>query len=155
MTNPKGEAPPGSRGGTGAPAGAEEALLAARSAKADAIRARGENPFANDLAPSPVVALGELRARFESAHLPDGKYDTAKVGEISQGAPVHVTGRVVAMRGFGKASFLRLRDRQGEIQLFCRSDSLGASFARLEEIEVADFVEAEGVPMVTQKGELS
>jgi lysyl-tRNA synthetase class 2 len=58
-------------------------------------------------------------------------------------------------RGFGKASFLRVRDRQGEMQLFCKSDSLGEGLARLEEIEVADFVEAEGVPMVTQKGELS
>jgi len=57
-----------------------------------------------------------------------------------------VAGRVIAMRGFGKASFLKLRDRQGEIQLFCRSDSLGQGMDRLQEIEVADFVEAEGVP---------
>jgi lysyl-tRNA synthetase class 2 len=136
-------------------AGAEEAILAARAAKADAIRARGENPFANDLAPAPVVALGDLRARFEPARLADGKYDAAKVAELAAGATVHVVGRVVAMRAFGKASFLRLRDRQGEMQLFCRSDSLKDEFARLESIEVADFVEAEGVPMVTQKGELS
>jgi lysyl-tRNA synthetase class 2 len=59
------------------------------------------------------------------------------------------------VRAFGKASFLRLRDRQGELQLFCRSDALGQSFARLEDIDVADFVEAEGVPMVTRAGELS
>ena len=135
--------------------GAEEAILAARAAKADALRARGENPFANDLDPSPVVALGDLRARFATARLADGKYDAAQVTALAAGTPVHVAGRVVALRGFGKASFLRLRDRQGEIQLFCRRDSLGDGFARLEEIEVADFVEAIGVPMVTQKGELS
>jgi lysyl-tRNA synthetase class 2 len=139
----------------GAPAGAEQAIMAARAAKAEAVRARGENPFANDLAASPVVPLGDLRARFAAARLEDGKYDAAKVAEIAQAASVHVVGRVVAMRGFGKASFVRLRDRQGEIQLFCRSDSLGDGFVRLEDIEVADFVEAEGVPMVTQKGELS
>jgi lysyl-tRNA synthetase class 2 len=139
----------------GPPAGAEQAILAARAAKAEAVRARGANPFANDLAPAPVVALGDLRARFAAARLEDGKYDAAKAAEIAKGESVHVVGRVVAMRGFGKASFLRLRDRQAEMQLFCRSDSLGDGFARLEEIEVADFVEAEGVPMVTQKGELS
>jgi lysyl-tRNA synthetase class 2 len=136
-------------------AGAEEAILAARAAKAEAMRQRGENPFANDLAPSPLIALGDLRARFCGARLPDGKYDPAKVGELAGGSAVHVAGRVVAMRGFGKASFLRLRDRQGEMQLFCRSDSLGDGFLRLQEVEVADFVEAEGLPMVTQKGELS
>src|SRR6187399_1051786 len=126
--------------------GAEEAILAARAAKADAVRARGENPFANDLDPRPVVALGDLRARFAAALLPDGKYDAARAAALAAGEPVHVTGRVVALRGFGKASFLRLRDRQGEIQLFCRRDALGDGFDRLEEIEVADFVEAIGVP---------
>jgi lysyl-tRNA synthetase class 2 len=136
-------------------AGAEEAILAARAAKAEAMRQRGENPFANDLAPSPLIALGDLRDRFCGARLPDGKYDPAKVGELAGGSAVHVAGRVVAMRGFGKATFLRLRDRQGEMQLFCRSDSLGDGFLRLQEVEVADFVEAEGLPMVTQKGELS
>jgi lysyl-tRNA synthetase class 2 len=141
--------------GAAAHAGAEEAILAARAAKAVSVRARGENPFANDLDPAPVVALGDLRGRFEAARLADGKYDAAKVSELAAGAPVHVTGRVVALRAFGKASFVRLRDRQAEIQLFCRSDSLRESFARLEEIEVADFVEALGLPMVTQKGELS
>jgi len=33
--------------------------------------------------------------------------------------------------------------------------NIAASIARLDEIEVADFVEAEGVPMVTARGELS
>jgi lysyl-tRNA synthetase class 2 len=136
-------------------AGAEEALVAARVAKAEAIRARGENPFANDLAPGTLVALGDLRATFATARGGDGKYDAAEVTRIAEGQRVHVAGRVIAMRGFGKATFLRLRDRQGEIQLFCRPDGLGEFFARLEEIEVADIIEAEGVPMVTRTGELS
>jgi len=146
MTNPRDNGPQ---------TGAEEAILAARAAKAEAIRARGENPFANDLAPAPLVALGDLRDRFAPGRLPDGRYDAAKVTELAAGQTVHVAGRVVSKRGFGRASFLRLRDRQGEIQLFCKSDSLEENFGRLEEIEVADFVETEGLPMVTQKGELS
>jgi lysyl-tRNA synthetase class 2 len=136
-------------------AGAEEAIIAARVAKADAIRARGENPFANDLAKEPLTPLGDLRARFVEARGADGKYDAAKVTALAEAKAVHVAGRIVAMRGFGKATFIRLRDRQGEMQLFCRPDALGDQFARLEEIEVADIVEAEGVPMVTKTGELS
>lgn len=136
-------------------ASAEEAIIAARVAKAEALRARGENPFANDLAPAPLTPLGDLRARFAEARGADGKYNAEAVTRIAEGQSVHVAGRVVAMRGFGKATFIRLRDRQGEIQLFCRPDALGDKFARLEEIEVADIVEAEGVPMVTKTGELS
>jgi lysyl-tRNA synthetase class 2 len=136
------------------PAGAEQSLIAARAAKAEALRARGENPFANDLSPSPLVPLGDLRDRFAAARLPDGKYDAAEVAKIAGGTSVHVAGRVIAVRAFGKACFIRLRDRQGELQLFCKSD-VTDEFARLEDIDVADFVEAEGVPMVTQKGELS
>jgi lysyl-tRNA synthetase class 2 len=136
-------------------AGAEDALIAARVAKAEALRARGENPFANDLAPAPLIALGDLRARFAGARASDGKYDAAEVTRIADGKSAHVAGRVIAMRGFGKASFVRIRDRQGEMQLFCRSDGLGEKLTRLEEIEVADIIEAEGVPMVTRTGELS
>src|SRR5215471_12898916 len=136
------------------PAGAEQSIIAARLAKAEALRARGENPFANDLSPAPLVPLGDLRDRFDSGRLPDGKYDAAEVARIAGGKSVHVAGRVIFLRAFGKACFVRLRDRQGELQLFCKSD-VTDDFARLEDIDVADFVEAEGVPMVTQKGELS
>jgi lysyl-tRNA synthetase class 2 len=67
---------------------------------------------------------------------------------------VHVAGRIIAVRTFGKASFLRLRDRQDEIQLFCRQDKLD-DFNRLADIDVGDIVEAEGAVMVTRAGELS
>jgi lysyl-tRNA synthetase class 2 len=136
-------------------AGAEQAIVAARIGKAQAVRARGENPFANDLLPSPLVALGELRARFDAACGADGKYDAVKTAAIAGGASVHVAGRVVAVRTMGKVTFLRLRDRQGEMQLFCRPNTLGAAYDRIGEIEVADYAEAEGVPTVTKAGELS
>jgi lysyl-tRNA synthetase, class II len=134
---------------------AEEAILAARAAKAAAVRARGENPFANDLYPSALEGLADLRARFVTALGQDKKYDAAKAAEIAAGRPVHVAGRVVASRAVGKLCFLRIRDGQGELQLFCRKESLGDDHARLDEIEVADFVEAEGIPVVTKTGELS
>src|SRR5947209_7811906 len=125
MTNPR---------DSGSPTGAEEAILAARAAKAEAIRSRGDNPFANDLWPDPLVALGELRQRFVAGQLADGKYDATRVGELAEGKAVHVAGRVLNKRVFGKAAFVRLRDRQGELQLFCKSDSLGAGFDALEDI---------------------
>ena len=58
--------------GTPATLGAEEAILEARRAKAARLRARGENPFANDVvAPPPRHArridIAELRAAAEAA----------------------------------------------------------------------------------------
>ena len=101
-------------------------LRCSRRPRADALRARGENPFANDLVAAPLVALGDLRARFAEARGADGKYDAGKVDELAAGEPVHVAGRVVAVRALGKLSFLRLRDRQGRLQLFCRASRSGA-----------------------------
>ena len=64
-------------------------------------------------------------------------------------------GRVVARRGFGKASFLRLRDGTAELQLFAKQDVMGEAFAALEDLDVADHVEARGRAMVTKTGELT
>lgn len=136
---------------------AEEAIVAARKDRSRAVRERGENPFANDVGEVDKVAA--VRARFVEAVLPESKYDAAKVAAIAGDQRVRLAGRVVAARSFGKAAFLRLRDRSGEIQLFCRKDALGDDFARLHaaggEIEVGDFVVAEGGCMVTKTGELS
>lgn len=68
---------------------------------------------------------------------------------------MHVAGRVVFLRSFGKAVFLKVRDRSGEIQLFCREDGLGAAFERIGDVDVADHVEALGTVMVTKTGELT
>ena len=81
-----------------------------------------------------------------------------RFAEIAGDAPpraVLVLGRVMARRGFGKLSFLRLRDRSGEVQLFCRKDGMGETFAKLDDIDVGDHVEARGPVILTKSGELS
>ncbi|WP_437726472.1 lysine--tRNA ligase [Sorangium sp. So ce861] len=147
---------------------AEETLIATRKAKAARLRARGENPFANDVTTGePLTELTAVRARFDGARAaaeprPEGaapdrpaaptvdRYDPARVEPI----PFRVAGRVLFVRSFGGVTFVRLRDRTGELQLYCEQGSL-ADFERLEDIDLGDFVEAHGVAMATQKGELS
>ncbi len=139
----------------------EMAIIQARKERAADVRTRGEDPFTNEVAPH--VAVGKLVAAFADAKGEGGKYEPEKVkalGQMVEGAtPARVVGRVVAVRSFGKASFLRLRDATGEIQLFCRKDALGDDYARLHvaggAIESADHVQAEGAVMVTKTGELS
>ncbi len=130
---------------------AEEALIAARRGKAAKIRARGENPFANDV--GQVTELAAARALFDAAKTPEGRHDPEKVEPHA----LHVAGRVLFVRAFGGVTFVRLRDRTGELQLYCEEASLGAeAYARLEhELDLGDIVVADGTGMATQKGELS
>jgi lysyl-tRNA synthetase class 2 len=136
----------------------EDALVEARHNKADHLRTRGQNPFANDAVVSDRSLLRELRVLFAPALLEpvsELRYDPAKVEAIAEGRELHVLGRLVARRGFGKASFLRLRDMSDELQLFAKQDILGEGFAALDDIDIADHIEARGTAMVTKTGELS
>lgn len=137
---------------------AEQALIDARRAKADRLRKRGENPFANDVRPRSggvTLDVGRLRERAEGAKGPDGKYTEEAVKAKTTGQTFHVRGRVIAFRSTGGLSFLRLRDATGEIQLLVSEASLGAGYAALEDIDLGDFVEAEGALTASKRGELS
>jgi lysyl-tRNA synthetase class 2 len=137
---------------------AEDGILEARRGKAARLRDRGENPFANDVKPrlgGRTYDLAEVRALAEPGRDPAGKYDEGKVRAAAGEALLHVRGRVVALRSTGGLSFLRLRDRTGELQLLVGEAALGADYARLAEIDVADVVEAEGTLTASKRGELS
>jgi lysyl-tRNA synthetase class 2 len=136
----------------------EEALVEARRAKAEHLRNAGRNPFANDVDTSDRTWLGALRRKFADARTGDPteeRYDADRVTTLSGSERYHVFGRVITRRGFGKATFLVLRDATGEIQLFAKQDVMGEAFAALDDLDVADHVEARGPVMVTKKGELT
>ena len=133
----------------------EDALIAARREKAERVRARGENPFANDVPRGDRVFLADIREQFSDCLKDDGTYDESKVAEKAENRSYVVFGRMIARRGFGKASFLRLRDSSGEFQLFAKLDILGAAFEALKDIDMADHIEARGTVVVTKTGELS
>jgi lysyl-tRNA synthetase, class II len=108
---------------------AEQAIIDARRMKAGRIRARGENPFANDVVPragGATLDVAAARAVAMSARDAAGKYDDAKVRELAGGRVLHVRGRVIALRSTGGLSFLKVRDRTGEIQLLVSESVLGA-----------------------------
>ncbi len=122
------------------------------------MRARGQNPFANDVPAAQRTEIAKLRSRLTDALVGDAheqRYDSDKVAACFGDQRVVVFGRLMARRGFGKVVFLRLRDGSGEIQLFVKYDVLGEGFSVLEDLDIADFVQATGSVMVTQKGELS
>src|SRR3954467_10338617 len=82
------------------------------------IRERRENPYKNGYTPSALAA--DLQAKH-----------SAKSKEELEGAGIKasVAGRIIAIRDFGKASFVRIKDRSGLIQLYVQKDKLGDSYA--------------------------
>lgn len=69
---------------------------------------------------------------------------------------VTVAGRVVAMRSFGKASFLTLRDRTGTIQAYVKKGDISdIEFEAFQNTDVGDFVGVTGFVFKTKTGEIT
>jgi len=66
----------------------EDALIEARRGKAEHLRSRGQNPFANDAAGASRSLLRDIREQFAPALIEpvaDLRYDPAKVEAIASG----------------------------------------------------------------------
>jgi lysyl-tRNA synthetase class 2 len=121
----------------------ENKLIAERRAKLEKLRAAGSafpNDFRRDaLADQLLTAYSERPTEW---------FDTHSV-------PVKVGGRMMVKRVMGKASFAKLMDRTGQIQLFLQRDSLGAVYEEFKGWDVGDVLGAEGTLFKTKSGELS
>jgi lysyl-tRNA synthetase class 2 len=80
-----------------------------RRAKADRLRARGENPFPHDYPDRTMIAA--LQAEHDPRTLGPGERPELRH---------RIAGRVVAKRGHGKTQFLDIRDVSGWIQVVMR-----------------------------------
>ena len=71
------------------------------------------------------------------------------------GQEVSVAGRVIAVRGHGKAVFVDLRDRSGRIQIHLRYDVLGDEQYKLfsDLVDIGDIIGVRGVVFRTKRGE--
>ncbi len=67
-----------------------------------------------------------------------------------------VAGRIVAVRDFGKASFVQIQDRKGRIQAYIRKDLVGESaFQLFKKLDIGDFIRVEGKIFRTKTHELT
>ena len=65
-----------------------------------------------------------------------------------------VAGRMMAINRFGKASFIRFRDRTGQLQAYVRKDKIGNDSYRLfKQMDIGDFVGLKGGMFQTRTGE--
>lgn len=68
---------------------------------------------------------------------------------------VSVGGRMMFKRVMGKASFAKIADRSGQLQLFLQGETLGEVYDSFKSWDVGDIIGAEGVLFRTKTGELS
>lgn len=81
-----------------------------------------------------------------------------ETGEVLEAESVHVklAGRLMAKRLMGKASFSRLQDMSGSIQLFLQKDALPEGvYEAFKTWDIGDIVGVEGTVFKTKTGELS
>lgn len=115
-------------------------LMRQRREKLEAWRALGCEPYAYRFDPTHHAA--ELLARGEAV--------TSEPGEA-----VRIAGRLMTMRGHGKAGFAHLLDGSGKLQLYFRQDQLGDQFARYELLDVGDWIGVSGHLFRTRTGEIT
>ncbi|MBI2563783.1 MAG: lysine--tRNA ligase [candidate division NC10 bacterium] len=85
-----------------------------------------------------------------------GRYATADEAALAAAGPVTLGGRVLSLRGHGKASFAHLKDQTGKIQIYVRQDVVGESAYHLfRRVDVGDFLGVQGRLFRTKTGELT
>jgi lysyl-tRNA synthetase class 2 len=121
----------------------ENHLIAERRAKLARLRERGI-AFPNDFRRNALA--GDLLTAYGG-----------KSAEALDAAAIRISvaGRMRAKRVMGKASFAKLEDSSGAIQIFLQHSALGDAYDEFKSWDVGDVVGAEGVLFRTKTNELS
>ena len=121
----------------------EDDPIEVRKAKRAAMIEAGENPYGH------AFDYTHHASDIEAA------YSQLEDGESTEDA-VRFAGRIIAKRVQGKVSFMTVRDTTGEIQLFCRINTLGEeAYAALKDLDIGDWIGVWGTIMKTRRGQLS
>ncbi len=84
------------------------------------------------------------------------RYASADDATLAAAEPVALAGRVLSLRGHGKASFAHIKDQTGKIQIYVRQDTVGESaYGLFRRIDVGDFLGVRGRLFRTKTGELT
>jgi lysyl-tRNA synthetase, class II len=120
-------------------------LVQQRIKKLEALRKDGIDPYPND-----------FRVTHTSREL-HGAFDALSDEELkSVGESFCLAGRIVAIRDFGKASFVHIQDRKGRIQAYLQRDIVGdAAFQLFKTFDIGDFIGLEGKIFRTKTRELT
>lgn len=120
----------------------KSAIIENRKKKLENLKNNNINPFPNDF--QVLHTVREIMTVVEDS--PDS---------FTQDDPVFiVAGRMMAVNRFGKAAFVRFRDRTGQLQAYVRKDKIGnQSYSLFKQMDIGDFVGLKGGMFKTKTGE--
>lgn len=120
-------------------------LVQQRIRKLEILREEGIHPYPND---------------FRATHTSDdllqtyGSMSDEELKSVQES--FSLAGRIVAIRNFGKAGFIHLKDRSGKIQAYFQKEKMGeAPFRFFQKLDIGDFIGLEGRVFRTKTGELT
>ena len=74
----------------------------------------------------------------------------------TSGEPVGAAGRIMAIRGHGKAAFAHLQDESGKVQVYIREDKVEKeAYEAFKLFDVGDFIGVKGKVFKTRTGEIT
>lgn len=113
-------------------------LLRIRRDKLDKLKDNGIDPFGD---------------RFERTHQSTEIIDSF---DQLENQDVSLAGRIMAIRGHGKATFADLTDLSGRIQLYIKKDEVGEQvYDLVQDLDIGDIVGVHGQVFRTKRGEIS
>jgi lysyl-tRNA synthetase, class II len=120
-------------------------LLKLRREKLNDLAEEGINPFPNDF--RVIHTSQEIRERFKQI----------KAEELDKlGEEFSVAGRIMSIRNFGKASFIHIKDRKGEIQAYIQKGVVSDDdFKLFKKLDIGDFAGIKGRVFLTRTQELT
>jgi len=126
----------------------ENKFIQQRIEKANTLKENGYNPYSNKSKRNTTIEkyLNVNSDIFQKEDKRDEKRHYT------------VSGRIKFLRIMGKASFVKIEDESGMLQVYVSRDNLPEGFYNTifkKLIEVGDIIEVSGYPFVTGKGELS
>lgn len=123
----------------------ESELIKTRKEKIAALRAAGIDLYPNEVRVGHTSA--ELRTRFDAL-------DNDALAEVKD--TFSLAGRLMAIRNFGKASFISIQDRKGRLQGFIQKKTLPeGEYDLFRRLDVGDIIYIEGKIFKTKTGELT
>jgi len=123
----------------------EEDLINERKKKIEDLKAMGIEPFGRRFAPTHTTA--DILQKYGEKQFAEGEESAEEVV---------VAGRIMTIRGHGKAAFANIQDRLGKVQIYIRQDVLGEQgFKIYEKTDIGDFIGVTGTVFRTRTGELT
>jgi lysyl-tRNA synthetase class 2 len=120
-------------------------LIQQRIRKLEVLKGEGIDPFPNN-----------FRVTHTSKDIQEtfGSMSDEELGSVKES--FCLAGRIMAIRNFGKASFIHIQDRKGKIQAYVQRDAVGEKALELfKTFDIGDFVGLEGRIFRTKTHELT